>query len=240
MRGTPEQSLGHKASSAIFTAETFRFYRELKRNNRKPWMDANRERYQRHVVEPMRHLLARVGPALQELDPEFEVSGRSGVNFSRINRDIRFAKVKLPYRTRMYLMLRDPRQPETDDAALYVNVGLEAVTAGMRIYGGKRLSRLRTVIAPRAIEHAAWLKRQAGRLGRRYESYWHTTQHGDWVQRPGWPAGEKEWKRVQAWIVRRVLSHSAAMRPGFDREVIRVFRDLYPLFRFATAQQWKA
>jgi uncharacterized protein (TIGR02453 family) len=236
MRGTERVMT---RSSAIFTGETFRFYRELKRNNHKRWMDANRARYQQHVVEPMRHLLAKVGPAMQELDPEFEVSGRTGVNFSRINRDIRFAKVKLPYRTRMYLMLRDPRQPETDDAALYVNVGLEAVTAGMRVYGARRRSRLRTVIAPRAVEHAAWLQRQARRLGRRYESYWHTTQHGGWVQRLGWPAGEQDWQRVQAWIVRRVLSHSAAMRPGFDREVIRILGDLYPLFRFATAQEWQ-
>jgi hypothetical protein len=38
--------------------------------------------------------------------------------------------------------------------------------------------------------------------------------------------------------VRRVLSHSAAVRPGFDREVIRVLRDLYPVFRFATTQDW--
>lgn len=229
---------GGKPDKAIFTAETFRFYRELQRNNHKPWMDANRERYLQHVVEPMRRLLARVGPAMQELDPEFEVSGRSGVNFSRINRDIRFARVKLPYRTRMYLMLRDPRQPETDDAALYVNVGLEAVTAGIRIYGARRLSRLRTLIAVRALEHGEWLARRARRLRRRYQSYWHTTQHGDWVQVPGWPAGDADWKRVQAWIVRRVLSHSAAMRPGFDREVIRIFRDLYPLFRFATSEEW--
>lgn len=228
-----------KKNRAIFTPETFRFFRELKRNNHKRWMDANRERYRQHVVEPMRHLLAKVGPAMQELDPEFEVSGRTGVNFSRINRDIRFAKVKLPYRTLMYMMLRDPHVPETDEAQLYVNVGLEAVTAGVRLYGSKRLSRLRTMIAPRAAQHAAWLNHEARRLGRRYESYWHTTEHGEWVKYAGWPAGEKDWKRVQAWIVRRKLSHAAAVRPGFDREVLRVFHDLYHVFRFATAARWE-
>ncbi len=230
--------MGKRAKQAIFTAETFRFYRELKRNNHKRWMDSNRERYRQHVVEPMRRLLAKVGPELQELDPEFEVSGRTGVNFSRINRDIRFAKVKLPYRTLMYLMLPDPHAPETDEAQLYVNVGLEAVTAGMRLYGGKRLSRLRAVIAPRAAEQAAWLERQTRRLRRRYESYWHASEHGDWVRHPGWP-GSDDWPRVRAWIVRRVLSHRAALGPGFDREVVRVLRELYPLFHFATAAQWK-
>ncbi len=228
-----------KNSKSIFTRDTFRFFRDLKRNNHKRWMDANRERYRAHVVEPFRHLLARVGPPLQALGAEIEINGQTGVNFSRINRDIRFAKVKLPYRTHMYLMLPESRAPETDDCAFYVNVGLEAVTAGVRFYGTSRQSRLRSVIAVRAAEHTAWLRRQPKRLGRRYESYWHTTQRGDWVKVPGWPQGAQDWKRVQAWIVRRKLTAAAAVRPGFDREAVRIFRDLLPIFRFATVQDWK-
>lgn len=223
----------------IFTHDTFRFFRDVKRNNHKRWMDANRERYRAHVVEPFRHLLARVGPPLQDLGAEIEINGKTGVNFSRINRDIRFAKVKLPYRTHMYLMLPESHAPVTDDCAFYVNVGLEAVTAGVRFYGTKRQSRLRCVVGPRAMEQAAWLRRRAKRLGRKYESYWHTTQRGDWVKVPGWPAGEQDWKRVQAWIVRRKLNAAAAVRPGFDREVVRIFRDLLPIFRFASTQDWK-
>jgi uncharacterized protein (DUF2461 family) len=30
----------------IFTRKTFQFFRDLERNNKKVWMDANRERYQ--------------------------------------------------------------------------------------------------------------------------------------------------------------------------------------------------
>ena len=229
-----------KNSKSIFTHDTFRFFRDLKRNNHKRWMDANRERYRAHVVEPFRRLLARVGPPLQALGAEIVINGQTGVNFSRINRDVRFAKVKLPYRTHMYLMLPESRAPETDDCAFYVNVGLEAVTAGVRIYGTKRTSRLRTLIAPRGVQQAAWLRRQARRLGRGYESYWHTTLRGNWVKVPGWPTGEQDWGRVQAWIVRRKLSMAAAVRPDFDREVVRIFRKLLPIFRFATTQDGKA
>ena len=228
-----------KKNAPIFTKETFRFFRELKRNNHTRWMDANRERYRADVVEPFRRLLARVGPEAQELDPEFEVSGRTNVNFSRINRDIRFARVKIPYKTLMYMMFPDPHAPETDEAQLYVNVGLDAVTAGIRIYGHKGASRLHTIIAPRGVAHDAWLGRQAKRLALRYESYWHTHVRQEWIRVPGWPRAEQDWKRVQAWVIRRKLSHAAAMRAGFDREVVRIFRDLYPLFRFATAREWK-
>ncbi|MGB6875831.1 MAG: DUF2461 family protein, partial [Candidatus Acidiferrales bacterium] len=88
---------------AIFGAETFRFFRDLGRNNSKAWMDENRDRYKRHVVEPFRRLLDALAPGAQKLHPEFCISGRTGENFSRINRDIRFAKDKTPYRTQMYL-----------------------------------------------------------------------------------------------------------------------------------------
>lgn len=37
--------------------ETSRFFRELSRNNRKEWMDENRERYNSAVVQPFRGLL---------------------------------------------------------------------------------------------------------------------------------------------------------------------------------------
>lgn len=90
--------------------ETFRFFRELGRNNSKAWMDANRERYKSAVVEPMRGLLAELTPAALKLYPGFDVCGRTGVNFSRINRDIRFAKDKTPYRPQMYLVFPDGGQ----------------------------------------------------------------------------------------------------------------------------------
>ena len=41
------------------SAETFRFFRDLHRNNRKEWMDENRGRYRTAVVQPMRGLLDR-------------------------------------------------------------------------------------------------------------------------------------------------------------------------------------
>ena len=126
----------------ILTPETFRFFRELGRNNRKEWMDANRERYRQHVVEPLRALLDTLAPVVRKLNPEFDTSGRTGRNFSRINRDIRFARDKSPYRTQMYLMFSDQRAADGDDAQLYVGVSPDAVTSGFRIYGGGRDSRL--------------------------------------------------------------------------------------------------
>jgi uncharacterized protein (DUF2461 family) len=45
------------SAKPVFTRETFQFFRQLSRNNRKAWMDANRERYRFTIVQPFRHLL---------------------------------------------------------------------------------------------------------------------------------------------------------------------------------------
>ena len=293
--------------------ETFRFFRELGCNNSKVWMDANRERYKSAVVESMRGLLAQLTPAALELYPGFDVCGRTGVNFSRINRDIRFAKDKTPYRPQMYLIFPDgsktgpdgsktgpdgrrtgpnggqggpdggnygsvrrqrnsggiPRlRPESGRARndnvsgeralgggmitlgesggginglqaggkirrpgeLYVGVNAKLVTAGYRVYfdGKTKAAALggRTVRAPK------WCAQQQRRIGRRFESYWYSMEKGVWTKNDGWPVTPEAWKKLKAWVVRKKLSPAAAARPGFAKDVAKIFRDVMPLFRF--------
>src|SRR5271157_707414 len=222
------------SESAVFTAETFRFFRELGRNNHKPWMDANRERYRALVVEPMRVLLDRLAPAARKLNPNFRTSGRVGENFSRINRDIRFARDKSPYRTQMYLFFSEPE----GDAQLYVGISPEAVTSGIRVYG-ERGSPLTLLGRPRGSENPKWIERQRRRLGKKYESYWYATEKGEWVKHPVWPTKPEEWKKLAAWIVRRRFPPAAITRAGFDREAVKIFRDVYPLFEFTSSPNWK-
>ncbi len=225
--------MSHQA--AIFSAETFRFLRELGRNNHKEWMDANRERYRAHVVEPFRELLERLTAVVRKLYPEFEVGGRTGRNFSRINRDIRFAADKSPYRTQMYLMFFDQRTDGGEDGQLYVGVSAEGVTAGFRIYYDSRTSRLAQVAIPRALENAGWLKRQASRLGKKYESYWYSLERGEWTKHDGWPLVPQGWKRLKGWIVRRKMKLAAATRADFAGELGKTFREVFPLYRFTAS-----
>ena len=120
----------------IFKKDTFEFFRELGKHNKKVWMDANRERYQETVVQPFRKLLGEVSPAILRLDERFDVSGRTGANFSRINRDIRFAKDKTPYKTQMYLKFSIPAAGDRENGQLYIGLSSDSVTAGFRIYSG--------------------------------------------------------------------------------------------------------
>ena len=220
----------------VFTRETFQFFKDLGRHNHKEWMDAHRERYQAALIQPFRRLLEETAAAVLKLDSRFDTSGRTGPNFSRINRDIRFAKDKTLYKTHMYLKFSVPAPGKRETGELYVGLSAETVTSGFRIYsGGKRKeSTIALVAEPRVIAAPNWIARQKKRLGRRYESYWYANVKGEWTQRSGWPTTPEDWNKLQGWIVRRKFPSAAATRAAFPREAAKVFRDLYPLLRFTS------
>jgi uncharacterized protein (TIGR02453 family) len=223
----------------IFTKETFRFFRDLERNNKKEWMHENRDRYEGHIVAPFRRLLEELTPKVKKLNPAFDTNGRTGQNFSRINRDIRFAKDKSPYRTQMYLTLSEPAPKGQESGQLYVGVTQEVVTVGFRIYGDRKKGPLAEVARVRALANLTWLSAQARKLDRAYESYWHSMQKGEWTKREGWPLTPEEWERLQAWIIRKKMKPVEATKPDFVRSVEKVFKELMPIWRMTSAKGWK-
>ena len=222
-------------SKTIISSETFRFFRDLSRNNRTEWMEANRDRYKRCVALPLRALCEELAPAVLRLDARFETSGRTGANLSRINRDIRFAKDKTPYRTGMYVKFSAPFPGDGETGQLYVGISAKTVTCGFRIYSGakRKESALAQIADARMAANSRWIAQQKKRLGRRYESYWYSTVKGEWKRHDGWPPAA-DWKKLQAWIVRRELSAAVGTRKAFCGDLVRIFRDLYPLLRFTS------
>lgn len=199
-------------------------------------MDANRERYKSNIVQPFRRLLEELSQDVLKLDSRFDVSGRTGPNFSRINRDIRFAKDKTPYKTQMYLKFSVPVPDNGETGQLYVGLSPETVTAGFRIYseGKRKASVLAMTGQVRVQADPGWVSKQKKRLSRRYESYWYTTEKGEWTKHSGWPVRPENWNRILAWIVRRKLSPAAATQSFFPRDLVKIFRDLYPLLRYTS------
>ncbi len=224
------------AAKQIFKKDTFEFFRELGKHNKKVWMDANRERYRETVVQPFRALLEQTSQSILKLDDRFDVSGRTGPNFSRINRDIRFAKDKTPYKAQMYLKYSIPSGGDGGKGQLYAGLSSDAVTAGFRIYAGakRKESVLAMIAEPRVAQNPKWVAQQKKRLAKRYDSYWYTTVKGEWTKHDGWPTEPENWKRIQAWIVRKKMKPSAARKATFPAELSKVFREVYPLLKFVS------
>ena len=231
-----------------FTADSFLFFEELAHNNQKAWFDSNRARYDQHVVGAFRGLLAALTPSLLKLNPHFEVGGKTNGSFSRINRDIRFSKDKSPYKSNYYLYVYDGRQDRGHAGRLYVGLSADCLTVGFSIYGSWRGTKgaLETVFRQRVMAHPEIFSTLLARVvrARRYETYWHREEQGDWAQHPGLPRRAEDWQTLQAWVVRKVFLPNARGlgTPAFARVVERIFAELYPLFIFTSVftPQWEA
>jgi uncharacterized protein (TIGR02453 family) len=81
------------------------FLKKLKSNNSKEWFDKNRSDYDA-VREELIELVADVIKKLSKIDPGIESTDARKTLF-RINRDIRFSKIKTPYKTNMGASISD-------------------------------------------------------------------------------------------------------------------------------------
>lgn len=230
-----------------FTPDCFAFFNDLAKCNNTAWFKENRERYDRYVSGNFRGLLAALEPFLLKLDPNFETSGKTNGNFSRINRDIRFSKDKSPYKSNYYLYVFDSRNDRGHGGRLYVGLSADCLTVGFSIYGGAT-GRAREKAEPADALAAIFRKRVAGnpkiferllqrvvRKGR-YETYWHREEKKEWVQHAGLPRRDEDWQTLQAWIARKVFPPETRMiqSPAFARKIEQILLELYPLYVFTS------
>ena len=83
-----------------FTRSLFEFLKELSSHNNREWFQANKERYEKQVRDPLLRLITDLGPGLKKINPRFVADPRpNGGSMMRIYRDIRFSKDKSPYKT---------------------------------------------------------------------------------------------------------------------------------------------
>ncbi len=85
-----------------FDLELFHFLRELKQNNNRDWFQANKQRYETKLKQPMLQFIADFAPELKKIHPRFVADPKpSGGSMFRIYRDIRFSEDKSPYKTQV-------------------------------------------------------------------------------------------------------------------------------------------
>jgi uncharacterized protein (TIGR02453 family) len=95
--------LEETAEFSGFPKETVRFLRELTTYNDKAWFDAHRSDYEAAYVAPALAFVAAIGPKLRKISPAVAFEAKVNGSLFRINRDVRFAKDKTPYRNHIDL-----------------------------------------------------------------------------------------------------------------------------------------
>lgn len=136
-----------------FSRETFRFLADLAGQNEREWFEANRERYEAHIKEPLLAFIRDFAPALRALNPNFAAIPRIvGGSMFRIHRDLRFSKDDRPYKTWAAAQFRH-RQHSKDVHGpgfyLHIQPGDSFMGAGIWHPESATLARIRDAIVNR-------------------------------------------------------------------------------------------
>lgn len=213
----------------MFTAESLKFLRGLKRNNRRDWFNARRDQYEAHVRQPMIAIIERLAVDLRDFAPEIVADPKTSMY--RIYRDVRFSDNKAPYKTHVAASFPTRGLPKHEGAGLYFHVSPDEVWIGGGLYAPQmpQLQAIREHIAGnvqrlRAIVESPGFRRVVGRL------------EGERLQRVprGFPKDHEaaEFLRFRQFLAGCELPPTFATGPSFYTKILNVFRQVVPLTRF--------
>jgi len=130
--------------------ELFDFFSDLKKNNNRDWFQANKDRYENDVKDPLLTFIAAFAERTPEISSSIMAIPRvQGGSLFRIYRDVRFSKDKTPYKTGAGLHFRHKRGKDVHSPGYYLHLEPGEVFAGCGIWkpNTETVTKIRTKIA---------------------------------------------------------------------------------------------
>jgi len=212
-----------------FPEEMIRFFRGLKRNNRREWFQPRKHLYDQHVKAPMLELVAGLNAELARFAPDY-VSDPAKAIF-RIYRDTRFSADKTPYKTHVAASFRRRGPKGVPTAGFYFSVSSDQIEVAGGLYhpAPETMLLVRTHIAG---TYAELQKIVANRKARRLVG----EIQGDELTRapkgfdPNHPA--LHFIKKKDWILDVMLDAGLALTPKLHREIADRFRAMTPFLEY--------
>ena len=129
-----------------FGDATFRFMRDLGRNNDKAWFQAHRPAYEDELLEPSMAFIEAIGPLLAKFSPGVRAEPKIGGSMMRINRDIRFSKDKRPYKDHLDMTFKVGPAKTSPGYWFRLTAKELILGAGMHMLDKPDLERYRTAV----------------------------------------------------------------------------------------------
>lgn len=218
------------SAEPYFAPAFFDFFRDLAAHNERSWFDANRDRYERDVREPMLAFVRALQEPLAEISPSIlALAKKSGGSLFRIHRDVRFSPDKSPYKTWGALQFRHESGRDVHAPGFYLHLAPGDVFAGAGVWhpGGEALGAIRKRIDadPDGWERARDAVTSAGMelAGDRLK----TAPRGVARDHP-----QIDDLRRKDFIAVRPFGEAAAVRPDFLNRYVQACRDAEPLMKW--------
>jgi uncharacterized protein (TIGR02453 family) len=214
---------------ALFSAQSLKFLRDLKKHNDRDWFQPRKAIYEEHVQQPMHVLIQKVNHELAGIAPGFVTEPKKAM--LRIYRDTRFSQDKTPYKTHASALFWRKQTGKLGGAVLYLSISsAECVVAGgsympsppellaLRQHLAENHGRLKTILKVKALKGAF------GEL------------RGEQLQRApkGFDPNHKaiELLKQKQWYLRASLEPQAVTEETFVADTLKKVRLLIPLLNF--------
>lgn len=216
----------------MFTAETLKFLRALKRNNDREWFKARKDRYEAHVRGPMIALIERLAVDFKKFAPEIVASPKTSLY--RIYRDTRFSDDKTPLKIQVSASFRWKGLQKGEGAGLYLEVHPEWVWMGGGFWAPEapQLVRIREHIA------ATYPEIRKITSARRFTSVLGPLSGETLTRVPrGYPKDHEaaEYLKFKQFLGGREFEPEFATTREFYPALLETYRAIMPLIRFLNA-----
>lgn len=208
---------------------TLKFLKELKKNNNKPWFDANRKKYEEAKVDFISFVDNTIA-AITKFDPS--VSGiKAKECIFRINRDIRFSKDKSPYKSNMGAYINPGgKKINTPGYYFHCEPGQSFAAGGLYLPVPEDLAKVRQEIDYNFDE---WKKIVNDKI---FKKYFTKVDGIEVLSRP--PKGYAEdnpaidYLKMKSFIVSRPLTDAELTGKSLVKEVTKTFSTMKPMLDY--------
>lgn len=118
-----------------FPPETFTFLEGIAAHNDKTWFEANRALYDKGYVEAGKAFVTEMGPRLRAISDAVQFDPRVNGSIGRVNRDIRFAKDKRPYKEHLGLWFWHGDRKGWEKPGFWFSLTAQHMHLGAGMYG---------------------------------------------------------------------------------------------------------
>jgi uncharacterized protein (TIGR02453 family) len=211
--------------------QTLRFLSQLKKNNNKSWFDAHRAQYEAARID-FSNFIQLVIEALQKTDTTIAGLTSRDCMF-RINRDIRFAKDKSPYKTGFGAIIK-PGGKKSIYAGYYFHCapGNSFAGGGLWMPEVKELKKIRQEI------DYTWEEFQSILKEKKFKRTYKDIYEGNDIKLSTVPKGfEKdnpaiEYLKLKCFIAEAKITDEELTRSSLHRKTLTCFEALQPLLRY--------
>jgi len=218
-------------------ADTFRgfapgvltFFRQLARNNERPWFEARKEYYKEQIQAPMAQLVALLNDDLRSFAADHVTEPKEAIY--RIYRDTRFAKDKTPYKTHIAAIFPRRGMVKHAGAGFYFQLSHESleIAGGVYMPGPVEMLAVRQAIAGKP---ALWQKLLADKATLRRTGPLRGAQltrvpKGFDPQSP-----VADYLRMKQWYFDMELDAQEALRPTLRKTISDRFQAMAPMVHY--------